>query len=127
MSERLEEIASQAKHLNLKRIALNTLYGGFLGGLFEPGYTIAPAVAASALTLTVIDEVKDLRMDLRSSYWGAFFGGMIGSLFDMDNNPYFPHAVSYAGAMIGGSLGLLKAYAGRKTSTATIVNETNPA
>ena len=94
------ELIENHKSLNLKRLFWNSFTGGVAGGLFQPREYTAPAGAIAGLSLSLYDELKELKMDLSNVLWGVIGGGFVGSLAGEEG--------SYAGAMIGGILGVYK-------------------
>ncbi|MBI4149857.1 hypothetical protein HY488_00475 [Candidatus Woesearchaeota archaeon] len=108
----LDDIVDKnTRHRNATRLVSNTFYSSILAATLEPPhyFSFIPLILpASAFTLTLIDEIKNLRMNLGYPLWGSAFGFALGGLIDETNYP-----LMYTVGLIGGSVGLVAAYMGR--------------
>jgi hypothetical protein len=104
--EKEKDMLDEKKSINLERLAMTTLGYGFIGYLLNrDSNLIAPLTSMIGLGACVYDEIKQKGMDLTMPAFGMFFGGLIGSFFELNSNEYFPNALLYSGALIGSSLG----------------------
>ena len=100
-NDQKNELINNNKSLDLERMFWNSVKGGFAGGLFEPVEYLAPAGALTGFSLTLYDELKNLRIDLSNVFWGVIGGGLAGSFAGGEET-------SYVGATLGGSIGIYK-------------------
>jgi len=117
-NKELEHIVEEninRRDIRLGRIALTTIGYGLIGALFDDAIVIAPMTAAVGLGLSLYDEIKQTGMKLRYPAAGIFFGGIIGSLFDLNQNEYVPNILAYGGAVLGGVLGIYKSFINRNS------------
>ncbi|MBU0470249.1 MAG: hypothetical protein KKA62_05810 [Nanoarchaeota archaeon] len=99
--EKRTELFEEGKTFDLERVFLNSIGGGVLGALVKPLEYTVPAGALVGCVLTAYDELKNLKTDFSSTFWGVFGGALVGSLAGDEK-------ITYLGLAIGGTLGVYK-------------------